>query len=215
MRYNRRKAKIKTVIISWVVLIGILLTVFIAYSEKRLRPMIKSLVIGYAQSFATDAINESVNNILNEYGYTYDDIVNVNYSSDGSVDTITGNYVNINRLKADISLESQKKINKIQSVPIEVHLGVFSGVELLKNIGPKVSLDTYIRGGVTTKIISDLKACGVNQTMHTIEVEVSADINAYTTGIECNTSLTTNVILAQTVIVGDVPDLCLDTPTVS
>ena len=86
-------------------------------------------------------------------------------------------------------------------------LGVLSGIELFKNLGPPITVTTTLTGGVGTEFVSKIQNSGINQTLHSIELHIRADISVYSSGVSCDTSIETNVIIAQTVIVGTVPQL--------
>ena len=187
-----------------------LFSVGIMYSDDRIMPMIESDIISYTENFATEIINQSVCETLKNGSYDYKDMVDVTYSETGSVESITGNYVNINKLKAEISLIGQQKMADQRILEMSVPIGAFTGNEIFKNMGPPIHLSTEIMGSITTKIKSAFSGAGVNQTLHTIEIEITANISTNTLGLNCDTTIVTNALVAQTVIVGKVPELCLN-----
>lgn len=206
----KKRSQIKRIIITWSLLIILIGTIMLTYFEKQVRPMIKSLVINSGQSFATDAINEAINEILLNGEYDYNDIITINESDAGRIEALTTNYIKLNLLKSNISLLAQNKISQLSDVPITIPMGTLTGFELIKNLGPNITLNTTLTGGVTTEFKSEFTEAGLNQTLHTIEALVKADISVYTTGVNADTSISTNIIIAQTVISGEIPDLFTD-----
>ncbi len=64
---------------------------------------------------------------------------------------------------------------------------------------------------VQTEFINKFYEEGINQTRHSIVLEVSAVIDLYVPGSrEMETTVTTQVVVAETVIVGQVPNVYAD-----
>ena len=204
---KKKKVQIKQIIISWTVLIGLVLAAVVYYGEKNINPMLESVITNAGKTYATNAVNDAVCDILNSGRYKSDDIINITYNSNGDVKSINCDCLKINLLKSDITLEAQKRISEKENIPVKVHIGMLSGSELFKNCGPEISIDTYITGGVVTDFETKFTDAGVNQSLFTLSAVITGDISVYSSTLKADTSVNTSVIVAQTVVVGTVPDL--------
>ena len=59
--------------------------------------------------------------------------------------------------------------------------------------------------------LSDFSQAGINQTLHKLTMEVSVDVAILVLGQTSSFTLTSEVVVAETVIVGQVPDTYLQT----
>ena len=75
--------------------------------------------------------------------------------------------------------------------------------------GPALKTRSITVGTVRAEFESQLTSAGVNQTLHRIWIEVEAPITLLLPGGEVETSLHTQLCVAETVIVGRVPDTYL------
>ena len=61
-------------------------------------------------------------------------------------------------------------------------------------------------GNVETELVSQFSHAGINQTLHRIYLDVTTDINITTPFKTIGSSYKTKVLLAESIIVGRVPD---------
>lgn len=61
-------------------------------------------------------------------------------------------------------------------------------------------------GLVKTKIINQFDEAGINQTRHRIQLQVTVDMLSLLPGYRISSQAQSNIILAETIIVGLVPD---------
>lgn len=209
LRYRKRKKPnvFKRVILFLLILA---LAVFIFF-EMMLRPMIGGIASVKAQALATEAINTAAQTELQKIDFTYNDLVSVKYDqSGGAVQGITTNTLNMNKLKAAYSLEAQKQIDSLRSRTIQIAVGDLSGLELLKGKGPHIPVVLDFASSIETQVDSKFVSAGINQTQHIIELTITAKM--FLLGDEGldHIEVTTNVPIAETVIVGSVPTFYLD-----
>jgi sporulation protein YunB len=187
--------------------IGIALCVVLAllfFLNAKLKPIIQSVTSGIAKQMMVSSINTVVLNALEEKQYGYDDFVNILRDSDGAIQTISLNMVNVNTLKSNISLTIQEELGDAQQ-KTGVPLGTLLGMDLLRGRGPKIPLQISALGNTTVDVKSTFDTAGINQTRHCIYLEITTGVYSYLTGVSATTDVTTTVPVAETVIVGEVP----------
>lgn len=204
----RRKRRRKTSVFKRVLILLVLL--FVAsflFLELQVRPMIFNLTEIKAQALATEAINKAVEAQQLESDFTYEDLVDVQYSSSNAVQSISANTVNINALKAAYSLSAQEEIDQLRHREIKFYTGDLSGMDLLRGLGPVIKVRLNFSSSIETSVTSRFVSAGINQTQHIIELEIKAEIYLTSDGTIPNVEVVTNVPVAETVIVGTTPTL--------
>ena len=179
---------------------GILLLV-----DIRVRPIIEKTAAYQSKVLATRIINDTVYSELENSDYGYEDLVTVTHNSDNTVSSIESNMVSINRIKAKITKSVNDELEKIDQHDLSLALGTVSGFTSLYNQGPLIPVRVQPEGYVETALISDFQSAGINQTLHRILLTVNVEISAIIPGYTASAYVKTSFVIAETVIVGDVP----------
>lgn len=176
-----------------------------SYIEFQIQPSVMDLTEIKAQTLATEAINTAVNNTVNKLGFTYDDLADIKYTSNNKVASISTNTVNVNKLKAEVSLEAQNQLDNLQYREFNYYLGDLTGFELLNGLGPSLVVRLNFSSSVETEVNNTLESAGINQTQSTIEIHVKAEIFLTSDEEYPNEIVETTLPVAQTIIVGELP----------
>lgn len=195
----------------WVFLFVILLIIasVIVYYYKIVCPIIVKLSEEKVRSISTSAISEVVGKTLIEENVKYSDIVKINYSSSGEIDLIEVDVVETNLLIRKITKGVQDQFNELNKQNVEIAFGTFTGIPFLYDIGPRIEVQLIPIGTINTKINSQFKSAGINQTFHQINFLVTASIGMVLPAKTENFNTELEVLLCESVIVGKVPDVYL------
>lgn len=183
-----------------------LVIVFFSYIEFQIQPSVMDLTEIKAQTLATEAINTGVYNAVKRLNLTYNDLAVIKYTSDNKVASISTNTVNVNKLKAEVSLETQNKLDELQYREFNYYLGDLTGFELLNGLGPSLVVRLNFSSSIETEVKNNLESAGINQTQSTIEINVKAEIFLTSDEEYPNAVVETTVPVAQTIIVGELPN---------
>lgn len=183
-----------------------LVIVFFSYIEFQIQPSVMDLTEIKAQTLATEAINTGVYNAVERLNLTYDDLAVIKYTSDNKVASISTNTVNVNKLKAEVSLETQNQLDELQHREFNYYLGDLTGFELLNGLGPSLVVRLNFSSSVETEVKNSLESAGINQTQSTIEIKVKAEIYLTSDEEYPNAVVETTIPVAQTIIVGELPN---------
>ncbi len=209
MRRRVRPRTKKQIRIRWIIRLliffslAIMLFVFIS---MKLKPMVQTVTSGIAKQMMVSSIHEVVLNELDEKQYQYDDFVNVQRDLDGNIRTISLNMVNVNTLKSNIALTIQQELGDSQK-QTGVPLGTLLGADLLRGHGPEIPLKISVLGNISVDLKSTFDSAGINQTRHQIYLEITTGVYSYITGVSATDHVTTTIPVAETVIVGEVPQM--------
>ena len=77
---------------------------------------------------------------------------------------------------------------------------------MLSGRGPGVKIRISSIGNIETNLNSEFTSQGINQTLHRIYVDVSCNVKVLTPFKDIERNITNRVLLAENVIVGNIPD---------
>ncbi len=193
------------------VLIIFFITLFIAVViDFKMRPLVKSVAQAQAQIVSTSVINKVVVDELSRLDIDYSDIIKLQKDENGKILAISTDMKKINFLKSTITLAVQEKVVNMGKRNVKIPIGTFSGTEILNGRGPKIPLHVTMTGSVVTDFKSEFIEAGINQTKHRLYLNISTNVFALIPGFPVNTSINTDIIVAETVIVGEVPSFFAD-----
>lgn len=184
----------------------IMMAVVFFLVDSQLRPLLESTAQSQATILSTRAVNDAVTEELAKQGVGYEDLVHVTQTSGGKVTSIESDVVQINLMKSKITSAIQDRLseNDIQSTGIP--LGNLLGSNYLVGRGPLIPLKITLAGTVVTELQSQFLSAGINQTKHELTLSVKTRIYIQMPGYYTTAEITTNFLVAETVIVGEVPD---------
>jgi len=178
----------------------------LAMVDVRLRPIMQNIAANNARGVTTRIINETVTGLLAEENMTYTDLVRIEKDDGSNITAIEADIVNMNRLKAELSARVQNAMASIDSHELAIPLGTLLGSSLLNGRGPRVQLKIIQSSALLSEFCSHFDDAGINQTRHEIMVEFTANIFVIVPGFKTSVEVKTNILVAETIIVGKVPD---------
>lgn len=188
-------------------LIVIVLAFF--YYLKIICPVVARLSEEKVRSVATNSISEVVGEVLSKENISYDDLVNIKYSSNNKVELIEIDSIKTNLLIREITKGVQTRFDNLGEEKIGVALGTFSGIPFLYGVGPNISLQLVPIGTVTTKFFSNFKSSGINQTLHQLYFSIKANIGLVMPTKTENFNTELDLIICESIIVGSIPSVYL------
>ncbi len=203
-RRYRRTMHGKTFLFLLFLLLGLLIF------NHQVKPVMQSVTENEAKVKAVNMINDMVLKELEKDSVTYDSLVTINRSADGSVQYISTNMVKMNLLKAQVINAIQNGLNSDSNTTVGVPLGTLFGGSVFHGIGPDVALHLTLSGNAAAEFKSNFESAGINQTKHQIYLIVSASVYSFLPGVDTTTDVKTNILVAETVIVGSVPQVVAD-----
>ena len=92
---------------------------------------------------------------------------------------------------------------------VNIPVGNLTGVSLLMGRGPKVPVKIITMTSSRVEFNNSIVTAGINQTKHQINLEVIVDIDILVPWGTESTQVITEVLIADTIVVGRVPDTYL------
>ena len=183
------------------------LCVICSYHVRRnVTPVILAMSRSEIESQTVNAVNSAAHIVIGA-DMDYGDLVNVAYDNEGNVRLLSPDSVKLNRLARDLQNMSQNNIEMIAEQYVYIPLGAFSGSILLSGIGPKIPVKMLPIGSVSSEYYSIFENVGINQTRHSIYINVRANVSPvlpiYSEAVEAVVS----VLVCENVIIGKIPDV--------
>ena len=145
-------------------------------------------------SLIDDAINERLTELGEDAGYSA--LVKLSYTADGRVSSIESNTKLINRIKNDMLTEINDRLMK----------GETENVDLSVGSGPTVRMKVEPKGYADAVFISEFTDAGLNQTLHRMIMRTTVSVTAFIPMYSVQTDVSGDFLIAETVIVGNVPE---------
>lgn len=206
MKYRRPKNKVRRrVILALVALSFIVLVIVLHLNITR---VLTSVAEASMRSITTVAVNDAVYYTLSDR-VRYEELVTVSRDSEGNITAISSNPFQINRIARDTAYMSQENLQKMSEDGVEVPLGAFFGIEAWAGFGPKIHMKIIPISNVECRFASAFEEAGVNQTKHSIYLEIVADISIIMPSGTRNFASLTEVLICESVLVGKVPEVYL------
>ena len=204
-RYNYRKKILRLIFVLLLVsLVGLI------FFEIRAKPVIIEMAVAQSENIASAIIENAIVTILYENDITYSSLVDVEKDKDGRVVTVKADTIKMNMLKSKIGAEISNDILETDSREISIPLGTIIGISALSGKGPKIKTTVTLASNVTSTINNSFTSSGINQTLHEIYVNVNATIYVIMPKNSATAEVDSNYCIAQTVIIGTVPETFAD-----
>ena len=205
MRYPIRRYLIRLLIC--IILIAVLYILFRwKYSDA-----IRGLSETQVRNTTSDLINDAVDKQIENKNIRYDRVVYFEKDLDGRITALKTNMSEVNRLKTDILNLINDEILAMDTSTLGISLGSLILPEIFSGRGPEIPVQiTSIRNS-DAYFLSTFQEAGINQTMHQLNMVVCVDVAVLILGQTNYFTVESQVIVAETVIVGSVPDMYLNT----
>lgn len=179
--------------------------------RSRYQDVIRELAETQVKNTTSDLANDAIAKQITDGVIQYDRIVYFEKDLDGRITALKTNMSEVNRLKTDILNIINDEILALDTSDIGIPLGSLFFPELLSGKGPVIPVHILSIRNSDASFASDFSQAGINQTLHQLTMLVSVDVAVLVLGETSSFTITSEVVVAQTVIVGDVPATYLQT----
>lgn len=176
----------------------------IALFFKAAYPVFKASCETAASSKGVTIINEEVNKVMRNY--SYDNLISVEKDQNGKIAFIKADSICINNIVTKIVSNIQKQFDGIPRISVFINMGSVSGISALKNFEPRFEVELESAGNINATTRTDFQSIGINQTHHKIYLDIDARVGILTPLDTFGKDVSTEVLLTEAVIVGEVPD---------
>jgi len=183
----------------------ILATLFVLL-DIPIRPVVRENAKYIVKNEVTLMINECVADYLQENNIAYTDLITVSLNDKKEVTAVGTNTIAVNKLKTDITNAIANELKDSRGEKIRVSLGNLFDSYVLDYIGIEFQVKLTDYGFIETDILSSFKSSGINQTIHRINLKIKVEINVNIGTLYQTETVETEILLAETVLLGNVPE---------
>ena len=180
---------------------------FIFFQRNATRVLI-SISEATMRASTTVAVNDAVYYTLSDE-MRYEDLVTVTRDDKGAIVAVSANPLKINKIARDTASISQSNLKNLSLNGIPVPLGALTGIEALAGLGPSIHFRIIPVSSVSCDFSSTFESVGINQTKHSIYLNIVADISIVMPSRTENFAVVTEILVGESVIVGNIPDAYL------
>ena len=206
--YLQRKHKKRRRIVALTLFLILFLSI-ILYIFCIIIPVVKEATWASIYTLSTSAVSDAVYDVIAEQNLTYEDLVETTYDSNGNISLISVDTVLVNSLTRRFYQVAQVYLDRMGDNGIDIALGTFSGIPPLVGVGPKINIKLVQIGAMTASFRSSFQSAGINQTIHSLYIELHATVSLLLPAYSSTVDSITEVLVVESVIVGEVPDVYL------
>ena len=162
-----------------------------------------------AYSYCTESINSAVMETLNNQ-VKYNELIQVEKNSNGNIVLISANSHKVNYISREIARLTETQLVKKISGGVPVPIFAFTGIGLVSGLGGNVNVKTLNVSSVICEFNSKFTSVGINQTLHSIYVEIKNEVRFSIPFQNRTESFVSSVLITETVLIGSVPDVYLN-----
>lgn len=179
--------------------------------RSRYRDVIRELAETQVKNSTSDLTNDAIAKQIADGVIQYDRIVYFEKDLNGRITALKTNIGEVNRLKTDILNIINDEILALDTSDIGIPLGSLFLPELLSGKGPAIPVHILAIRNSDANFTSNFSQAGINQTLHQLNMIVSVDVSVLVLGETSSFTINSEVVVAETVIVGEVPSTFLQT----
>lgn len=187
-------------------LVALVVFCFIRYKYDN---VIRQLAEVQIRNSTSDLTNDAIAKQIANGNIAYDRIVYFEKDLDGRITALKTNIGEVNRLKTDILNIINEEILALDSTDLGIPLGSLFLPEFISGKGPEIPVHIIAIRNSDAVFESHFSEAGINQTLHQVTMVVSVDVAVLVLGKTDTFTMTSEVVVAETVIVGAVPDTFL------
>lgn len=203
----KKRSKIgKTIFVILVVISVIALT--LGYFESNVAPIILKYCESKIEAMTVSAVNHAISLVIND-GIDYDELITIEKDEKGEILAIRAKTAKINLLARQISGIALQNVDKISKKGIGVPLGAFFNSTVIAGSGPEIMVNFVSTGAVDCTFVSEFSEAGINHTLHKIFIKIDSSISLIIPSSNAVVKTTSEVLVSECVLVGDVPETYL------
>ena len=195
----------------WAVLLVFLVMLVFWGLRSRLWPVVRSLARTQVTNTASDLINDAILAQIMEGQIQYDRIVYFEKDLNGRITALKTNMAEVNRLKTETLNLINDEIMAEDTEDLGVAIGSLILPEFFSGKGPAIPVRILAIRNSDANFQSEFTEAGINQTLQQLRMDVIVDVTILVLGQTETFTVSSQMVVAETIIVGDVPATYLQT----
>ena len=195
----------------FVIIILTVAMVLLVLFRIKFNDSILSLAQTQVSNTTSDLINDAIDRQIEDGNIQYDRMVYFEKDLNGRITALKTNMSEVNRLKTDILNLINDDILALSTEDLGIPLGSLVLPEFLSGKGPNIPVQIMSIRNSDASFSSNFSEAGINQTLQQLNMHVSVDVTILVLGKTESFTISSQVVVAETIIVGDVPNTYFQT----
>ena len=204
LRYLRFTGRQRVLI--WLTVIFTLLLALTVAVVLHMKPVVVDLATARTSNAVNRIVVAAVNDAVDSGRIDYEQLVDFDKDAEGHVTALRSNMAAFNRLQASIADDILQRMAEVSSTDLAIPIGTLTGSPLLAGRGPCLRVRMQSVGTATARFDNQFSSAGINQTRHRILLDVDVHVSILLPGLTTYTKVSNEISVAETVIVGGVPE---------
>ena len=205
MRYRLPLTRLQKAKIVCLFLVVCCITLFFVCS-LHLKTLLGDLAVTRVSGTVNRLVSQAVNDAVNSGDIQYENLISFEKDREGKISALKSNISEFNRLQAYITQDVLQRLSEAGETTLSIPLGTLMGGALLAGRGPAFRIKMQTAGSCTARFENQFADAGINQTTHSILLYVDVSISILLPGFRTFTKVSNAFSVAETVIVGSVPE---------
>lgn len=182
------------------------LLALVLVAAMHLKPILTSLATARVSNTVNGIVSAAVNDTIYSGDVDYDRLISFEKDNEGHITAVKSNMAEFNRLQSAIMEEVLGKLSEVSTRELSIPFGTLTGTPLLAGRGPLIRVRMQSVGSSSAHFENAFTSAGINQTKHQIYLVVDVYVSILLPGFSTMTKVSSTYAVAETVIVGSVPD---------
>ena len=191
--------------------LSLLAVIGLLFFRHRFHEPIQELAQTQVTNTTSDLINDAVDELIEAGDIQYDRIVYFEKDLNGRITALKTNMSEINRLKTNTLNIINDEILALDTSDIGIPMGSLFLPEFFSGRGIALPVEIITIRNSDAYFTSEFSQAGINQTLHKLNMCVLVDVSVLVLGQTASFTVNSEVVVAETIIVGDVPDTFFQT----
>lgn len=188
------------------VIIALLFAGVILFFRFKYQEAIMELAETQVRNSTSDLINDAIDRQIEIGNIQYDRMVYFEKDLSGNITALKTNMSEVNRLKTNILDLINDEILALDSSDLGIPIGSLVLPELFSGKGFQIPVLVHSISNSDASFSSNFTQAGINQTLQQLTMEVLVDVTVLVLGQTKSFTVSSHVVVAETVIVGQVPN---------
>ena len=194
LRYVRLSAGRRAAI--WGVFLLAAVMGLLCVAVLHMKPILTNLAAASVSNTVNRIVVTAVYDAVSAGEVDYDDLVHLEKDQSGHVAAVRSDMAAFNRLQSRIADSILQRLSEVSTRELEIPVGTLTGI--------RIRMQAV--GSTTAKLRNAFTAAGINQTKHQILLDVTVQMSILLPGFRTSTQVSNEITVAETIIIGSVPD---------
>lgn len=205
---NRKSKKTKKGLFAFIIINFVLIIIFLFYNLF-ICPRIFNYTKSKLFSYSTESINQAVILSLNEQ-VNYYDLIHLEKDVSGNIILMSMNSLKVNYISRKVENNTKRILSNKLSNGVKIPILAFIGLNLSSGYGKEVNFKSLSVDSVSCDFVSNFETLGINQTLHSIYVEVSCFVDCFMPFNKSKVVSKSKILISENILIGKVPDIYLN-----